>query len=274
MSSETVLITGASGGIGLELARLFAADGSDLVLVARSEAKLQQLAAELREKHGVEVRVLAGDLADPAAPQAIFDRLAAEGVAVDVLVNNAGFGAVGAVADLPVQNQLDMVQVNVASLVHLTRLFLPVMIERRRGGVLNVGSTAAFQPGPYMAIYFATKAFVLSFSQALCEELSQTPLRVSCLSPGPTETGFRDRSGAENSRLFKFGMMDAREVAAAGYRGFRRGRMIVVPGLRNRLLASTVRFMPRRLVSKVMVWLQRPAEQELREENSHNEREE
>ena len=183
MSAETALITGASSGIGCELARLFAADKSDLVLVARRQEKLDQLATELRRDYGVSVRVFAKDLADPQSPQAIFDALAAEGVAVDVLVNNAGFGAAGPVADLPLEKQLDMIQVNVAALTQLTRLFLPGMIQRRSGGILNVGSTAGFQPGPYMAVYYATKAYVLSFTEALGEEVVGTGVRVACLAP-------------------------------------------------------------------------------------------
>ena len=259
MTAESVLITGASSGIGLELARLFAADKSNLVLVARSEEKLQQLAAELREQHGIEVRVVAKDLADATAPQSIFDELAAEGVPVDVVVNNAGFGAVGPVADLPVKRQIDMVQVNVTALTHLTRLFLPAMIERGRGGVLNVASTAAFQPGPFMTVYFATKAYVLSFTEALAEELTGTPVRVTCLAPGPTHTGFGAESGLGNTRLFKLGLTDARTVAMAGYRGLRRGRLLVVPGLKNKLGASSVRFVPRVAARKVAKWLQGPA---------------
>ena len=171
MSAETALITGASSGIGCELARLFAADKSNLVLVARTQEKLDQLAAELRRDQGVAVHVLAKDLADPQSPQAIFDALAAQGVTVDVLVNNAGFGAAGPVASLPLEKQLHMIQVNVTALTHLTRLFLPGMAERRSGGILNVSSTAGFQPGPYMAVYYATKAYVLSFTEALAEEL-------------------------------------------------------------------------------------------------------
>lgn len=256
MANETVLITGASSGIGLELARLFAADRSNLVLVARRQEKLQQLADELKAAHGVEVRVVPADLADPAAPQAIFDQLQSAGVLVDVVVNNAGFGARGRIADLPIQRQVDMVQVNVTALVHLTRLFLPGMTSRGRGGVLNLASTAAFQPGPYMAVYYATKAFVLSFTEALAEELAGTPVRVTCLAPGPTQTEFPEAADLGQTRLFLFGVDDARRVAAAGYRGFRRGRRIVVPGLRNKLLAFSVRLTPRWLVRKIVVWLQ------------------
>ena len=191
MATETALITGASSGIGRELVKLFASDRSNLILVARSEDKLESLAQELRRDHGIEVLVLPKDLADPAAPQAIFDQLSAEGRTVDVVVNNAGFGAVGPVASLAVEKQMDMIQVNVAALTHLSRLFLPGMVERGRGGILNVGSTAGFQPGPNMAVYYATKAFVLSFTEALAEELagSRHPRDLS----GPRPHGHRVR---------------------------------------------------------------------------------
>jgi uncharacterized protein len=257
MPKETALIIGASSGIGWELAKLFAADKSDLVLVARSEEKLQHFADELRRNHGVEVIVLRKDLADFTTPQAIFDELAAGNIPVDILVNNAGFGAVGPVATLPLEKQLKMIQVNLTSLTHLTRLFLPGMIERGRGGILNVGSTAAFQPGPNMAVYYATKAFVLSFTEALAEELAGTPLKVTCLAPGPTATGFGAVSGMDNSFIFKLGAMKATAVAQAGYRGFRRGKAIVIPGFTNRLAAFSVRLGLRSVVRKIAMRLNR-----------------
>jgi uncharacterized protein len=256
MSAETVLITGASSGIGWELARLFAADNSHLVLVARRREKLDELAVELRREHGAEVRVLAQDLADPKGPQMIFDALAADGVAVDVLVNNAGFGAGGSVADLPLERQRDMIQVNVAALTCLARLFLPGMISRRSGGILNVGSTAGFQPGPYMAVYYATKAFVLSFTEALAEELLGTGVTVTCLAPGATATGFAATANLEHKLLFRLGTMDARTVARAGHRGFRRGKLLVIPGLTNKLGAFAVRLAPRAWPRKITKRLQ------------------
>ncbi len=256
MSAETALITGASSGIGCELAKLFAADKSNLVLVARTQEKLDQLAAELRRDQGVAVHVLAKDLADPQSPQAIFDALAAQGVTVDVLVNNAGFGAAGPVASLPLEKQLHMIQVNVTALTHLTRLFLPGMAERRSGGILNVSSTAGFQPGPYMAVYYATKAYVLSFTEALAEELIQSGVRATCLAPGATATKFAAVADMENSLLFRLGTADARSVAQAGYRGFRRGRMLVIPGPRNKLAVLAVRFAPRVVVRKLVKRLQ------------------
>ncbi len=256
MPSETVLITGASSGIGLELARLFAAAKSNLILVARSRDKLEQLASQLREEHGVAVRVLTADLADPQCPKAIFDALAAEGMTVDVLVNNAGFGAAGPVAELPLEKQLDMISVNVAALTHLTRLFLPGMIQRRSGGILNVASTAAFQPGPYMAVYYATKAYVLSFTEAVAEEVGGTGVRVTCIAPGPTATGFAAVADVDKKLLFRMGTADAKTIALAGYRGLRRGRFLVVPGFRNKFLATAVRFTPRALVRKITKQLQ------------------
>ncbi len=259
MPIETALITGASSGIGLELAKLFAADKSNLVLVARSQDKLDALADAVRREHGVETLVLAHDLADPAAPQAVFDQLTGQGIGVDVVVNNAGFGAVGSMADLPLERQLNMVQVNVVALMHLTRLFLPGMIARRRGGVLNVGSTAGFQPGPNMAVYYATKAFVLSFTEALAEELTGSGISATCLAPGPTDTGFGPDSGMGESFIFKLGTMNAATVARTGYRGFRRGKTIVTPGWKNRLGAFSVRLVPRALVRKLVKRLQQQA---------------
>ncbi len=256
MSKETALVTGASSGIGLEIARLFAADKSNLILVARSHDKLERLAEDLRRDHNAEVLVLPKDLTDPSAPRAIFDQLTGRNIDVDVVVNNAGFGSVGSVADLSLERQLNMIQVNVTALTYLTRLFLPGMIDRGRGGILNVGSTAGFQPGPNMAVYYATKAFVLSFTEALAEELAGSEINVTCLAPGATETGFGADSGMEKSILFKFGAMKAQTVAQIGYRGFRRGKVIVIPGLKNRIGAFSVRLGPRALVRKVVKSLQ------------------
>jgi short-subunit dehydrogenase len=248
---ETVLVSGASSGIGLELARLFAADGADLVLVARRRDELETLAAELRARHRVGARVETADLADAAAPAQLFERLDGAGVVVDVLVNNAGFGAIGPVATLPAQRQLDMVRVNVAALTHLSRLFLPGMLGRRQGGILNVSSTAAFQPGANMAVYYATKAYVLSFSEALAEEVRGAGVTITCLCPGPTHTGFRAEAGMEGVRLFRLGAMDAVSVARVGHRGFRNGRTVVIAGATNKVVPFLERFVPRLLVRKV-----------------------
>ena len=252
----TALVTGASGGIGLELARLLAADGHDLVLVARSGDKLARLAEELSGEHKTVARVIVSDLARPDAPQEIFDDLQEKGVAIDVLVNNAGFGSYGLFAETDLRSELDMLQVNVVALTHLTKLFLPGMIARRRGYVMNVASTAAFQPGPLMAVYYASKAYVLSLTEALANECEGTGVTVSALCPGPTETGFVAAAGMSDSKLFDRGPMDARTVAEAGYRGMLKGKTIVIPGLRNALVARAVGFAPRRMVTKVVRGIQ------------------
>ncbi len=256
MANETALITGASSGIGLELARLFAGDKSDLILVARRADRLEALAAELAERHGVKIMVMPKDLADEKAPRQIYDRLLGEGSGVDVVVNNAGFGARGAVAEIDPGRQLDMLRVNVTAPTHLCRLFLPQMLERRRGGILNVASTAAFQPGPFMGVYYASKAYLLSFSEALVEETRGTGVTVSCLAPGPTASEFQAVAGMEGSLLFKLGTQSSEAVARAGYDGFRRGKAIVVPGLKNKIGAASVRFTPRPVIRRILRRLQ------------------
>lgn len=245
------LVTGASAGIGKELAGRFAAD-HDLILVARREAELNALADEWRSRGG-QVHVTPADLSDPAAPQQLFDAVAAKGLAVDVLVNNAGFGTLGPFHDTDLAKSLSMIQVNVAALVHLTGLFLPGMRQRGRGRILNVASVAAFQPGPFMATYYATKAFVLSFSEALWDELNGTGVTVTCLCPGPTKTEFADVAGMHGTNLFRGpNVMGVGAVADAGARAARRGQRLVVPGFWNRLLVFGVRFAPRRLVLRVV----------------------
>lgn len=257
MGDENVLITGASSGIGLELARLFAAAGSDLVLVARREDHLSELADELRADHDITVRVLPADLSQPSAPLAIHEVVRGAAIDIDILVNNAGFGAQGSVAELSIARQLQMMQVNMTTLVELTRRLLPGMIHRGWGGILNVASTAAFQSGPYMAVYYASKAFVLSFTEALAGELAETEIQVTCLAPGPTATGFAAVAGIEDSVLFKAGVLDASKVAWAGYRGLRRGKTLVVPGLRNKFTTTAVRLLPRSLLRRVVAGLQK-----------------
>ena len=252
----TALVTGASGGIGEELARLFAADGHDLVLVARSRDKLARLAEELEGKHGVSANVLPADLARAQSPQEIFEETEGAGLRVDALVNNAGFGSYGLFAETDLKQELEMLQVNVVALTHLTKLFLPAMLARRRGYVMNVASTAAFQPGPLMAVYYASKAYVLSFSEALSNECEGTGVRVSALCPGPTETGFVAAAGMGDSKLFDRAVMDARTVAEAGYRGLLDGKAVVIPGFRNNLLARSIGFFPRGLVTKVVRGIQ------------------
>lgn len=242
---ETVLVTGASSGIGLELARCFAADHSNLVLVARNVVALEQLAAELRGRHQINVEVFGADLAQPDSPQCIFDHLQGRGVAVDVLVNNAGFGLHGSFSQLPLTHQLEIIRVNNLAVVALTGLFLPGMIRRQRGGILNVGSVAGFLPGPGMAIYYASKAFVQSFSEALHEELRGTGVHLTNLCPGPTESNFSKVARRYQTRDLQAAKMSAGVVAQAGHDAFRKDRCICVPGAANRVLAQLPRFLPR-----------------------------
>ena len=250
-NSETVLITGASSGIGRELARCFAADGCRLVLVARNTGALEALAAELRQAHDVATVVLTADLARPETPERLFNELQSRGITVDVLVNNAGFGAHGAFAGLPLPRQLEMVQVNLTALMELTGRFLPGLIQRRRGGVLNVGSVAGFLPGPGLAVYYATKAFGLSFTEALAEELTGSGVTVTALCPGPTATNFGVVARGTKTRRHQSPSLTAEAVAVHGHRAFRKGRLLAVPGWHNQVLIFLVRILPRRLVRKL-----------------------
>src|SRR3984885_1973225 len=259
-SAQTALITGASGGIGYELAKMFAKDHYNLVLVARSGEKLNQVASELQTLHGIRVMVVPVDLAQPAAPKFLFDQLRRERVDVDLLVNNAGFGVFGEFSQIPETEVLDQIQLNMTALTHLTKLFLAPMRVRRAGRIINVASTAAFQPGPLMAVYYATKAYVLSFSEALANELAGSGVVVSCFCPGATDTGFAKRAGTEDSRLFrKLRPMNAEVVARDGYRGLMSGRTLVIAGIRNWLVAESVRFAPRKLVTAVSRWINEKA---------------
>ncbi|HOX56112.1 MAG TPA: SDR family oxidoreductase [Candidatus Paceibacterota bacterium] len=251
MSVDTVLITGASSGIGLELARCFAAEGCRLALVARKGNALEALASELRKAHKIQAQVITADLAQPEAPTRLLAHLQAAGLKVDVLVNNAGIGAQGRFAQLPLGRQLEMLQVNITSLTHLTGLLLPGMLERRRGGVLNVASTAAFQPGPGMTVYYATKAYVLSFSEALAEELAGTGVSVTAVCPGPTATNFGTVANMRTLGMVKKVSMTAEAVARLGHRAFRRGKAVAVTGLRNQIPAFLVRVVPRAVVRKI-----------------------
>ena len=247
---STALITGGSVGIGLELAKQFASHGHDLILVARSRDALEAAAGTLEGKHGIKVTTFSFDLAEPDSPQKLFDAVVAEGLNVDILVNNAGFGHGGEFVETDLQRELDMIQVNVAALVHLTKLFLQPMVLRRSGRILNVASTAAFQPGPLHSIYFASKAFVLSFSQAIDEELRHTGVSVTCLCPGATATEFAERAGIGNTRLFTLtGVATAEEVARYGYSATMRGERVALPGIKNKAQIQALRLLPRALVT-------------------------
>jgi len=250
--SKTALITGASGGIGYELALLCARDGFDCILVARSRDKLDELAARLEGEFRVKTLVVARDLAKPTAVDEIYEEVSAASMSVDVLVNNAGFPVFGLFTQTDLRVELEMLQVNVVALTALTKLFLHSMVERRAGRILNLASTAAFEPGPLMAVYYASKAYVLSFSEALANELHGTGVTVTALAPGPTRTGFQKRGVMEDSRLVQGQIADARSVAAAGYRGMMSGKTIVIPGFTNKLIPWVVRVSPRGVVTRVV----------------------
>jgi uncharacterized protein len=250
--TPTVLITGASGGIGYELAKLCADDHHNLVLVARSGPKLSQFADELQRQFGITAKPFALDLSAAPAPQFLFDQLQREGVAIDILVNNAGYGRRGEFAEIPLEEALGQIQLNITALTELTRLFLTPMLERRMGRIMNVASTAGFQAGPRMAVYYASKAYVISFSEALANELQGTGVTVTCLCPGATETGFASRAGTENTLLNRtFHPMDAKTVARDGYRGLMKGKTLVISGMRNWLLTESLRLAPRKLTIAV-----------------------
>lgn len=253
MGSKTALITGASSGLGVEFARLYASDGHDLILVARSEGKLKELAAQMEKTHSIKAHVITADLSEPGSPEPLFAQITGRGLKVDALVNNAGYGDFGFFSETNLAKELGMIQLNAASLVHLTKLCLKGMRERGAGEILNVASMAAFQPGPLMAVYYASKAFVLSFSEALANEMAGTGVNVSVLCPGPTSTGFVKAAAMEDSKLFKQGgVMDAATVASIGYRGLKSGKRVVIPGLRNKIMAQSVRFAPRSFITSVV----------------------
>jgi len=252
---STALITGATEGIGLELARVFAANGWDLAIVARNQERLDATAADLRAS-GRTISTFACDLSLDGGAQALFDKVQAAGLRIDALVNNAGIATHGKFADIPTADELAMLHLNVVALTQLTKLYLPVMIARGSGNVLMVASTSAFQHGPYMAAYYATKSYVLSLAEALEVELRGTGVRITALCPGATHTGFTRRANMSGeTRLFRYNGMDPRRVALAGYRGMRSGRLIVVPGIINNLLAFVVRISPRKIVSRIAGWL-------------------
>lgn len=256
--SRTALVTGASSGMGEDFARLFAADGVDLVLVARRRERLESLAGELRARN-VSVQVIAADLAVPEEVERVVREVQALALEIEFLVNNAGLGNVAPFAASELERQMVMVDVNVRALVRLTHAFLPAMLARRRGRILNIGSTAGLQPGPFGAVYYATKAFVNSFSEALSHELKGTGVTATVSVPGATETEFASVAGSGSTRLFRSGVMSSAQVAREAYRAMHRGTPFVVHGWRNRMLAFGVRFGPRSVVRAIAGAMNRPA---------------
>ena len=252
---DVALITGASMGIGKELAKIFAADGHDLVLVARSEDTLRTLGQELEDAHGITAHVVPADLTDPAAPASIFASVEGKGLAIDYLVNNAGFGTHGAFAATPLPTEMDMLKVNVDAVVALTHLGLQGMLARKRGRILNIASTAGFQPGPDMTMYYATKAFVLMFSEGIAEEVKDAGVTVTAHCPGATATNFGETAGNSTSLYFRMGAAPADKVARHAYRSMMKGKVVAIEGLMNWLGAFSVRFSPRALVRKITRWM-------------------
>jgi short-subunit dehydrogenase len=251
-TQPVALVTGASGGIGRALAGLFARDRWDVVLVARDAAKLKDVAQELEGRHGVTCTVLPADLADPGAPDAIVRALEERGLVIEALVNNAGFGLRGAFDQTDLRRELEMIQLNVVALTSLTKHFLRGMLSRGRGKILNLASVAGFVPGPGMAVYYATKAYVLSFSEALAEEVGGRGVTVTALCPGPTRTAFGASSGADETNLFKTpNVMDVEPVARAGYDALMSGKRVVVPGFFNKVLIQSLRVSPRRMIAGI-----------------------
>lgn len=247
MAAKLAVVTGASGGIGLEFAKQLARAGYDLALVARSADKLQSVASQIKTEFGISAEPIALDLSMAGAPHELLARVPA----CDVLVNNAGFANTGKFAEIEEREIMEELALDVVALTQLTRLYLPRMLERRDGKILNVASTAAFAPGPTMAVYYASKAFVLSFSEALAAEVRGTGVTVTVLCPGATATGFQERAKVRSALLVRLGMADAGQVAKAGIDGMMRGKTLVVPGITNKFVAISPRIAPRRL----LVWI-------------------
>jgi short-subunit dehydrogenase len=251
--NSVALITGASRGIGLELAKECAKHGHDVVLVARRQDALEAAAGLIEGKYGVRAIVVRADLSDPAAPVEILAEIIEQQIEVHMLINNAGFGLGGEFLETDIEREIEMIQVNVIALTHLTKLFTPSMVKRRSGRIMNVASTAAFQPGPLMAVYYATKAYVLSFSEAIAEELRNTGVTVTALCPGATATDFAETAQISNTRLFqKLGVASASDVARYGYKAMMRGDRVAIPGWRDKLMIQSERLAPRSVVTAIV----------------------
>lgn len=255
---STALVTGASGGLGEQFAWLLAADHHNLVLVARSKEKLEILAQKLSEKYKITTTVLAYDLSESTTIQSLTAELRERNITIDILINNAGFGAYGKFHQTTYDHEKQLIDVNIGALTELTKALLPGMVKRESGKILNVASTAAFAPGPLMAVYYASKAYVMNLSIALSEELRGTGVTITCLCPGPTKTGFEVSAGLQGSRLFKSALMDAGTVARIGYQAMWEEKPLVIAGLRNKLSAFGTRIVPRWLAARVAQAVQSP----------------
>lgn len=258
MKNQTALITGASSGIGYEFCKLLAQSGHRLVLVARNQEQLQAVAQEMSQVHQIQTEVITADLSQPGAAQEVVKKVESLGWSIDVLINNAGFGLFGDFASSKWEKELSMIQLNIVALTELTKLLLPNMLKNKNGRILNVASTAAFQPGPLMAVYYATKAYVLFFSEALAEELESTGVSVTALCPGPTQSRFQKGAEMEKSKLIQGAIDSPANVAQKGYRALLRGQRVVVVGFKNRMLAQSIRLMPRSWATRAVYNAQKP----------------
>jgi short-subunit dehydrogenase len=257
MTMITALITGASNGIGLELAKVHASTGGNLVLVARNKSKLDELKEELEKKYGVSVYTIGKDLSVKDAAQEVYDEVLSKTIQIDYLINNAGFGDFGLFYETSWDKELQMIHLNITALTQFTKLFINDMVKRKSGKVMNVASTAAFQPGPTMAVYYATKAYVLSFSEAINNEVADKGVTVTALCPGATESGFQAAAAMEESALVKGKKLPtSKEVAEYGYGAMLKGRAVAIYGFMNYILANSVRFTPRSLVVKIARMIQ------------------
>ncbi len=256
MKNQTALITGASGGIGYEFAKLLAQDCSMLLLVARNRDRLAEVKKELETAAPVSVLIIEKDLSKSGAAEEIYGELKSKNISPDILINNAGFGDHGAFSETDWPKEEKMIAVNITALTRMTKLFVQGMVERRSGRIVNVASTAAFQPGPFMAVYYASKAYVLSFSEAVANELKGTGVTVTALCPGPTDTGFATAARMERTNLFTLTKpASAAAVARYGYEAMQKGRTVAVHGVLNKILAFSVRTAPRKMVPVLVRWL-------------------
>jgi short-subunit dehydrogenase len=254
---KTALITGASSGIGFELAKIFAREGNDLVLVARNGSKLQELKNSLEKEFSIKAFIISKDLSKIDSAQEVYDEVKNKSIVIDYLINNAGFGDFGMFTDTNWKKEEEMIQLNITTLTQFTKLFLKDMVLQKKGKIMNVASTAAFQPGPTMAVYYATKAYVLHFSEAIDNEVRDKGITVTALCPGATESGFQDAADMNESKLVKGRKLPtSKEVAEYGFKAMMKGKRVAIHGLLNYIMANSIRFTPRTLAVKVVRLIQ------------------
>lgn len=247
-----VLITGATTGIGYELAKLYAKEGNNLILVARDEERLSEVKEEL-DLYNIKVYILSLDLSEDNSCEKVLDFVNKKNLSVDILINNAGIGSFGYLSEIEMEKELKLIDVNIRALTELTKIFLPTMISHGEGGIMNVSSTAAFCAGPKMATYYASKSYVLNFTEALYEELKGSEIKVSCLCPGPVKTSFQEKSGIKKNEAAKKALMTPKEVAEIAYKDFKKGKLIIIPGFKNKLIILLNKLIPRALSRKIIL---------------------